>query len=483
MSWDDANRPRTLLSPCALALAGALALGGCAGGIGSSEEPAAEAAAAGAGSGDIAAGSGDAAATDGPTTDAGMVVEIASPAGPGSAEPNLFAAADGRVYMSWLEAAGPEGVAPASTRRGRFALRFASLDGDSWSAPRNIAEGDDFFVNWADFPAIVESGGTLAAHWLRRNGGPGTSYDINIVRSGDGGATWSAPVVPHADGTRTEHGFVSLVPEPEGGFTAIWLDGRELAGEDEGASREMTLRAARFDGDGNQGPEALLDPRICDCCQTSAAHVGDALVAVYRDRSPTEIRDIWSVRRTPDGWQEPVRVSHDDWQIPGCPVNGPAIASHDDAGAIAWFSLRNGDPEVKLSFTRDAGASFSPPILIDSGSAAAIDAGDPRDVAGLAGASSTAAPIPLGLVDVAWVDETRVVVTWVVARGSEADIVLQTVGGDGNLGRRHVVATTGSGRASGFPQIVRSADRLVLAWTDTGEASLVRTAVIPLPVP
>jgi hypothetical protein len=59
---------------------------------------------------------------------------------------------------------------------------------------------------------------------------------------------------------------------------------------------------------------------------------------------------------------------------------------------------------------------------------------------------------------------------------------MQTVGVDGSLGKRHVVATTGSDRASGFPQIVRSGERLVLAWTAVGEASFVRTAVIPLPL-
>jgi hypothetical protein len=474
------HRPPVLLPACILALAGGLALGGCAG-AGSNDEPAAEAPAADAGSEHAGAGAGDTPVTEASPAGAGLGVEIASPAEPGSGQPNLFAAADGRVYMSWLEAAREEGVAPASTRRGRFALRFATLDGEAWSAARDIAEGDDFFVNWADFPAIVESGGTLAAHWLRRNGGPGTSYDINIVRSRDGGASWSAPVVPHADGTRTEHGFVSLVAEPDGGFTAIWLDGREFAGEE--ARREMTLRAASFDGDGKQGPEALLDPRICECCQTSAARVGDALVAVYRDRSDTEVRDIWSVRRTNEGWQEPVRVSHDDWQIPGCPVNGPAIAGRGEAGAIVWFSLRQGDPEVKLAFTRDAGASFSPPILIDRASAAAIDASSPREVAGLAAASAAATQTPIGRVDVVWLDDSRVAITWVAAHGSRADILMQTVGVDGSLGKRHVVATTGSDRASGFPQIVRSGERLVLAWTEVGEASFVRTAVISLPAP
>ena len=50
---------------------------------------------------------------------------LASPAGPGSAEPNLTVAPDGRVYLTWLE--------PADSGH---ALRFAVHDGTRWSAGR-----------------------------------------------------------------------------------------------------------------------------------------------------------------------------------------------------------------------------------------------------------------------------------------------------------------------------------------------------------
>ena len=84
-------------------------------------------------------------------------IEFAAPLG--SAEPNLFAAPahGGRVLLSWHEPTGDE----------RHALRVAMRTPDGWSAPTTVAEDRDFFVNWADFPSVIEEvDGALVVHWL-----------------------------------------------------------------------------------------------------------------------------------------------------------------------------------------------------------------------------------------------------------------------------------------------------------------------------
>src|SRR5215475_4973293 len=89
-----------------------------------------------------------------------QVRELTSPAGTGSGQPNLAVSPDGRVYLSWIERLG----------EGTFSLRFATLEKDGWSTPRVIAEGSNWFVNWADFPSMVAlPDGSLAAHWLIKN--------------------------------------------------------------------------------------------------------------------------------------------------------------------------------------------------------------------------------------------------------------------------------------------------------------------------
>src|SRR5690606_6655136 len=113
---------------------------------------------------------------------------LPSPAAIPSGEPFLASDANGGVHLTWLEKSGDS----------TYALRYATLDGDTWSATRTIAERRDFFVNWADFPSVtVTRNGTLVAHWLQRRAGGKYSYDVMITRSADSGRTWSEGQVLH----------------------------------------------------------------------------------------------------------------------------------------------------------------------------------------------------------------------------------------------------------------------------------------------
>jgi hypothetical protein len=372
--------------------------------------------------------------------------ELPTPAGPGSLAPNLHAAPDGRVLLSWIERTG----------EGRHALRFATLEDGIWSAPRQVAEGTDWFVNWADFPSLmVLDDGSLAAHWLVKSAPDTYAYDVQIGRSSDGGLTWSRPAAPHRDGTMTEHGFVSLFARPGGGLEAVWLDGRETlpgAGEHDHGGGAMTLRYAAIGPDAAPGREARLDARVCDCCQTDVAVTPEGALVVYRDRSDDEVRDISVVRQSGGRWTRPRPVATDGWEIRGCPVNGPAVATVDRQVAIAWFTAARDQPRVRLAFSTDAGASFGEPVVVDDGS-------------------------PLGRVDAILLDDGDAVVSWVEAAPEGPSLRLRRIGADGRRDAAVDVLPAGARLSNGFPRMVRAGGRLVIAWTGDG----VRTAVMPLP--
>jgi hypothetical protein len=335
------------------------------------------------------------------------------------------------------------------------ALRFATFDGKSWSEPGTIRSGRDFFVNWADFPSVETlDQGRLAVHWLQRTGSATYAYGVRVAQSSDQGRTWSAPAVPHRDSSPTEHGFVSLWREGRQ-LGAAWLDGRKGApGSDQ--PREMMVVSSTLDAAGNPGAEVRLDGRACDCCQTAAAVTTNGPIVAYRDRSPEEIRDVYVVRRVKGKWTAPAAVHDDGWKINACPVNGPSVAAAGSRVALAWFTAANDSPKVKLAFSTDAGARFTPPIRIDEGN-------------------------PAGRVDVVLTPTGDALVSWIERTGGDtAEVKVRRVRRDGRSASPVSIAKSSAARASGFPRMVVAGEHLMLAWTAPGRPSSVRIARLRL---
>ena len=368
---------------------------------------------------------------------------IDPPAGPGALGPHLTTT-KGRVLLSWIE--------PTPGRASEHRVRVASLDPKGWGTPTTVTQGDDLFVNWADTPSVTAAGdGSLIAHWPRKSGPSTYAYDVHVGRSTDGGRSWQALGAAHDDGTQTEHGFVSVLPEGEGA-RLFWLDGRETSKQ--GA---MGLRTAALGA--SMGPSHVLDERVCDCCGTAAAVTSEGPVAIYRDRRDGEIRDISIVRRIGGRWTQPAPVAADGWKIPGCPVNGPSVAAAGRRLAVAWFTGAGDTPSVRVARSSDAGASFAPATELEGAAAVgrvavALDAGGDALVAWLARIGG--------------------------ADSDRAEVRAARVTSDGRRGPPRAVLTTTAGRAAGFPRMVRHGADLVFAWTETTSPTRVRAAVLPV---
>lgn len=372
---------------------------------------------------------------------------LRNPADAEAFAPRLFQA-NGRTGLSWL--------APTA---GGHALRYAVWTGDDWSEAQTIATGDDWFANWADLPGVrpLSNGGWLA-WWLQKSGDATYAYDVELAVSDDG-CHWQQTGSPHHDGTPTEHGFVAAF-DANDGFGLLWLDGRNTIASADAHHHGggMSLRYGLFDAAGGQHEEAVLDTLVCDCCQTDAAMLEDGVIAVYRDRTAEEIRDIKVVRYVGGAWQSPVLVHADGWKIDGCPVNGPAVAADGETVAVAWFTAADGEAMVRAALSDDGGRSFSPPLQISAGE-------------------------PLGRVDVVWHPGYGALVSWMERRDGRAAVWLRGLDPERWPGGSiRLVDVTGT-RASGFPRIAGLEDgRLLLAWTEQAPAGRqVLTATVKLP--
>ena len=270
----------------------------------------------------------------------------------------------------------------------------------------------------------------------------------------DGGRSWGLLGPAHDDGTQTEHGFVSLVPEA-GGVRAFWLDGRAMAvthspgDQDPGA---MTVRTALIGA--SVGPGTMLDARVCECCSTSAAVTDDGSVIVYRDRGPDEVRDISIVRRVGDAWSQPKSVHDDGWLIAACPVNGPAVAARGRLVVVAWFTGAVGNGVVRAAFSTDAGQSFTEPVTIDD-------------------------TWPIGRVAVVLDESGDAIVCWLDTTQRGGAIMLRRVSSDRTAGTPLKLVAAGTTRAVGFPRMVRLGASLLVAWTEEGETTRLLALTLP----
>ncbi len=341
----------------------------------------------------------------------------------GELAPRLTKAA-GHLWLSWIDQ--PSGSKPAR-------VLASSFDGRRWTKPAVVVADPDLFVNWADVPGVFEGGdGQVYAFWLHKRKGGKYAYDVRVGRRSDDG--WQSLGPLHDDGRAAEHGFVSAAPTAAG-LQVVWLDGRETP-----QGLPMTLRTAHF-VNGHKRDERLLDPRVCDCCGTAAAATRDGVRVVYRDRGEEEIRDMASVLidAPPAPAAQPTVLSPDRWQMPGCPVNGPSVATDGQKTAAAWFTAGGGRAEVRGGYLSEGGQVSSPTSLWSTST--------------------------LGRVDLV-MDATSAIATSLEASGDEATVVVRRFDASGAMGDVVIVGKTSSARASGFPQAEIFGEELIVVWTD-----------------
>jgi hypothetical protein len=391
----------------------------------------------------------------------GIAAILETSALPGAGQAHLAGGTDTPVILSWQEPSASGGTA----------LRISRLAGAQWDAPQTVAEGDGWFVNWADFPSVVPLDSSLfVAHWLPLKPDERYAYDIAYSLSADGGRSWSETRVLNSDTAIAEHGFVSFFNWGEG-FGAVWLDGRAIAALtiDELFALEepvgMTLRFARLNRDGRVIERGEIDDLVCDCCPTDAVTTDDGPLIVYRDRTTDEIRDI-SLRRavgtsTETGvaattrWTEPVTLGPDGWAIDGCPVNGPAMSAAGEHIGVAWFTAADNRPRLRFARSRNSGRDFEAAVTVAA-----------QDV--------------LGQVDVVMTDDgTAWMSAWLRAEQG-MELVVHRISPDSAAIDVRTVATSAASLPTDVPQMVLADGRLILAWSELGNPGRLFSAALAL---
>ena len=391
-----------------------------------------------------------------------------SPAGKGAMAPRLSMAGQ-RLYMTWLE---PDEPAQASSVDGLWHLKWARWlpERQTWTPAATIYSSTQLFLNWADAPSMIALSDTeFYAHWLEKNR-PDTpyAYDIQLAHSVDGGDHWQT--LGRIDKAQGEHqqsydGFLTFLPAGPAGndARAFWISARadESSKVDapEATKPRMTLQTTLLGGGESIALE--LDGDICSCCTTTAVQSGTGPIVFYRDHTPEQIRDMYSVRQQQGQWLPPKPVHNDGWEIHGCPVNGAKAVSNGERVAVVWYTGAEGRPRVKLAWSHDSGEHFGEAIDIDGISPAG----------------------PVGRLGLAMTPQGDAIVSWVAQLGSDntASLLLRRVGEGGATGDYFKVAEVSSNRSTGIPQLALLDNTLFLAWTQDEDVVGARVALDQVP--
>ncbi len=341
-----------------------------------------------------------------------------------------------QVGLSWIE--------PEENNTSRVLL--ARWDGSAFEAPQVIVTSKHMFANWADIPSVFEApDGDWYAQWLQHLGSGTYAYGIRLLRSTDQGQHWSHMGWLHDDLSEVEHGFVSFAPE--GHITrAFWLDGRDMTQP----GGTMTLRTTTLMGS-QIGEERILDENVCTCCPTAAVSTKNGPMVLYRDRTPSEVRDISFISRKQNQWTAPEDLASDQWVTPGCPVNGPTITQNGKHLAVTRFTAAKNHPKIILQIFREGNLNSPIEVVLD----------DQQPIGGCSSVSS----------------DHSIYITWLDTDESRRVIRMAELSWDGTLKQVGNLNTL-----EGSPFRGRTASLLIhgelwITWTDTGGVQLARLKV------
>ena len=182
--------------------------------------------------------------------------------------------------------------------------------------------------------------------------------EIRMLRSDDGGKSFSAPFTVHQDRQVITHRFESLAFDRGGVLHTVWIDKRdqvtatrneaERGNSKGGYSGAALYRNESRDGGLSFGPDIKLADHSCECCRIALAPTPEGgLAAMWRHVFETNIRDhaFAILGQEP---KTPVRASFDDWKLDACPHHGPGLAPAAQGGYHAvWFGDKAGRAAVR----------------------------------------------------------------------------------------------------------------------------------------
>lgn len=296
-----------------------------------------------------------------------------------AANPTVAVDPRGGVYVAWVQ------TEPDSTTNAYVAR---APRGGGFERPVRLNDRPGEVMLATQNPAQVQVGGdgTVYVAWVSDRAPPASRHSdvsVRLVRSTDGGRSFSAPVTLAVDLGRRwpANMYYDLASAGDGSLYVSWLDLhyysdslaaraiRHAADSTPVPEDRVDLRVARSTDGGRTFTQSLiLDSSSCICCRTAIAAGPDGNPHVlWRHVFPGSVRDFYAASSYDRGrtFSAPVRVHDDGWVLDGCPDIGPDIVV-DQRNVVhaAWYTGAPSRQGLWYAPSRDGGAHFDDPVAL-----------------------------------------------------------------------------------------------------------------------
>lgn len=170
---------------------------------------------------------------------------------------------------------------------------------------------------------------------------------IRMLRSSDGGASFSTPFTVHQDRQVITHRFDSIGFDSTGALHTVWIDKRDQPPKGGGQAYDgaAIYHNVSHDGGASFGPDLKLADHSCECCRIALApDAGGRLQALWRHVFGGQVRDHAFASLDNLEPDQIIRATEDQWHLNACPHHGPGLARAEGPGAAAyhavWFGAR-----------------------------------------------------------------------------------------------------------------------------------------------
>ncbi len=251
----------------------------------------------------------------------------------GHAHPRIALDASGNPLLLW-------------GKEGSNKTYFSRWSGGAFVAPQlmNPANIPVFAASWAG-PDLAAHGDTVYVTF--KQSPEDAQHPIFVIRSFDGGASFSAPVQVDAF-TDSISRFTTVTTDDAGNPLVAFMkfdpgfgNARYVVArsQDFGATFSPDVRASGFSGG-----------TVCDCCPAAVVSAGNTVAMLYRDNL-NNIRDTWAGISTDGGQTFPqgMGVDNSNWFINACPSTGPDGILLGDTLYSVFMSAASGSPRCFLS--------------------------------------------------------------------------------------------------------------------------------------